>query len=226
MVTVSIVALVISGFSLPFTIWAARAAARQAREAQEQTGVQQEQVSAAREQTELQRDLARESRQSYVWADIQPDMQQGSLLQVVVGNSGPTVAKNIRVEFSPALSTIEGADDIQDIESVLSNGISSLAPNRIVRWTLGVAHEVLSVDRSQLRVVRVTAMGPWGELPAYEMEIDINQWREARDAPDGSLHYVRGELKDITKVMKGIDSTLKQQTREIVAIEREKESSN
>ena len=97
MTAISSVALVISAFALPFTIWAARAAARQAKAAHDQTEIQREQVAAAREQTQLQRDLAHEALQPYVWADIQPDMQQGTVLHVVVGNRLFTVERGALV---------------------------------------------------------------------------------------------------------------------------------
>ena len=45
MLAISIIALVVSGLTLPFTVWAAEA----------QTAIQQEQVTAAREQPQLQR---------------------------------------------------------------------------------------------------------------------------------------------------------------------------
>lgn len=89
MIVVSIIALAISAGSLLFTAWAARTAAKQAASAAAQTAVQMEQVAAAREQTQLQREIARDAAQPYVWADIQPDMQQGTAMQLVVGNSGP-----------------------------------------------------------------------------------------------------------------------------------------
>ncbi|WP_139204033.1 hypothetical protein [Rhodococcoides kroppenstedtii] len=209
MVAISIVALVISGFALPFTVWAARAAAKQAKSAQAQTAIQREQVAAAREQTQLQRELAREALQPYVWADIQPDMQQGSILQVVVGNSGPTVARNIRVLFDPPLPTgQQHSDKAEKVQSTLSNGLHSLTPNRVLRWTLGVGYDLLSSDESQLRSVRIDAEGPHGPLPTLEMGIDISEWRHARDAPDGSLHHVRGAIKDLTKAVISVDKSL------------------
>lgn len=104
MPTPSVLALIISIVSVLFTGWAAVATARQARSAREQTEIQREQVEAAREQTRLQRELSHEASQPYVWADIQPDMKQGTVLDLVIGNSGPTVATDIKVTFEPPLS--------------------------------------------------------------------------------------------------------------------------
>lgn len=218
MLAISIVALVISGCALPFTVWAARAAAKQAeaarlqaRAAEDQTALQREQVAAAREQTDLQRQLAQESSQPYVWADVQPDMQQGTVLHVVVGNSGPTVAQHIRVTFDPPLpASPQQAGRIDHVQEVLANGLRSLAPGRVLRWTLGAGYELLASEDAQVRTVRVEATGPYGALPATEVQIDISEWRQARDAPEGSLHHVRGAIKDLTKVVGSVERTLKQ----------------
>lgn len=209
MVAISIVALVISAFALPFTIWAARAAARQAKAAHDQTEIQREQVAAAREQTQLQRELAREALQPYVWADIQPDMQQGTLMQVVVGNNGPTVARNVRVTFDPPLPAGQRqSDKIESVQRVLASGLRSLAPKRVIQWTLGAGFDLLSSEEPQVRTVRVEGDGPHGPLPVLEVQIDISEWRQAKDAPDGSLHHVRGAIKDLTEAVGGVEKAM------------------
>lgn len=209
MLAIAILALVISGLALPFTVWAARAAAKQAKAAHDQTEIQREQVATAREQTLLQRELARQAAQPYVWADIQPDMQQGTVLQVVVGNSGPTMAQNVRVTFDPPLPASPGREEtVARVEQTLAAGLRSLAPGRVVRWMLGAAFEVMSDDKSKVRSVRIEAEGPAGPVPPIEMEIDVSEWRQSRDAPDGSLHHVRGAVKDLTKAVGKIDGTL------------------
>lgn len=209
MLAISIIALVISAFALPFTAWAARATAKQARAAREQTEIQREQVAAAREQTQLQLELAREALQPYVWADIQPDMQQGTILHVVVGNSGPTVARNVRVTFDPPLPAGEQqSDKVESVQRVLANGLRSLAPNRVIKWTLGAGYDLLATEEPKLHAVRIEGEGPHGPLPILELEIDISDWRQARDAPDGSLHHVRGAIKDLTKAVGSVNQTI------------------
>lgn len=209
MLTISIIALVVSVFSLPFTAWAARATARQAKTAREQTQIQRDQVEIAREQTQLQRALALEATQPYVWADIQPDVQQGTVLNLVVGNSGPTVATDVRITFDrPLPAPATRVASIQRIQETLANGLTSLAPGRVIRWSLGSSHDLMAEDASQFRSLRVEANGPHGPLPTLELGVDINEWRQSRDAPDGSLHHVRGAVEDLTKAVGGIDKTL------------------
>lgn len=162
------------------------------------------------EQTQLQRELAQGALQPYVWADIQPDMQQGTVIHVVVGNAGPTVARNVRVTFDPALPAGQQQSDmIEGVQRILAEGLRSLAPNRVIRWTLGAGYDLLSSDLPQMRKVRIHADGPHGPLPVLELEIDISEWRQARDAPDGSLHHVRGAIKDLTKAVVDVDRSLK-----------------
>lgn len=210
MLAIAIFALVISVLALPFTAWAAHAAARQAKAAHDQSEIQREQVAAARVQTRLQRELAREALQPYVWADIQPDMQQGTVMQVAVGNSGPTAARNVKVTFDPPLPAgKQQADKVESVQRTLAKGLRSLAPNRVLRWTLGAGFDLLSSDVPQVRTVRVEADGPHGPLPVLEIEIDISEWRQARDAPDGSLHHVRGAIKELTKAVGDVEKTMR-----------------
>lgn len=209
MLTITIIASVISGAALWFTGVAARATARQASASAAQTEIQRAQVAAAQEQTELQRQLAQDALQPYVWADIQPDMQQGSVLQLVVGNAGPTVAQNVTVAFEPALPASEGeVETLEKVQTQLARGLRSLAPNRTLRWPLGAAHELLAEDSPQVRTVRVDGRGPFGDLPTLTFEIDMSQWRQSRDAPDGSLHHVRGAIQDLTKAVTAVDESL------------------
>lgn len=58
---------------------------------------------AAEEQTKIQRQLRIDAAQPYVWVDIRSDDAQGTRLNLVMGNSGPTVAEKARVKVSPAL---------------------------------------------------------------------------------------------------------------------------
>jgi len=131
-------------------------------------------------------------------------------MQVAVGNSGPTVARNVKVTFDPPLPAgKQQADNVESVQRTLAKGLRSLAPNRVLRWTLGAGHDLLSSDAPQVRTVRVEADGPHGPVPVLEIEIDISEWRQARDAPDGSLHHVRGAIKDLTEAVGGVEETMR-----------------
>lgn len=63
-------------------------------------------ASAAEEQTKIQRQLRIDAAHPHVWADIRQDDAIGTLLNLVVGNSGPTVAEKVRVKVDPALPAV------------------------------------------------------------------------------------------------------------------------
>lgn len=197
-----LIALFISLGAMFFAGWAAYATWRQAKSVEAQTAIQKDQVEAAREQTRLQREIANGTTQPYVWADLQPDMKQGTVLDLVVGNSGPTVATNIRVTFDPALPvSSDWQGDIVKLQNTLANGLHSLAPHREIRWALGASPDLMAEDRPQLIQIRVTANGPHGRLPELVVPVDISQWRQSKDAPDGSLHHVRKSIQDLSKTV-------------------------
>lgn len=198
----SVVALGVAVVSSLFAGVSAAGTARQAKYVRDQTSVQADQVEAAREQTRLQREQAQAAAQPYVWADVQPDSQVGHLLQLVVSNSGPTVATNVRVTFHPALPAAPThADRVCDLQNVLATGLSSIAPQRSFRWTLGVSHQVFGDAPLRPLSIRVEADGPFGPLEPLEIPVDFNEWAHARDAPDGSLHHVRRAIEGLTKAV-------------------------
>ena len=100
---VSILSLMVAGFSL---IYARRSA------------------NASREQTKQQKQAAKDAAQPMLWVDIRGDDGQGQALVLLLGNSGPSIARNVKVTFDPAPpSTL----DIKPILEILKQGIASLA---------------------------------------------------------------------------------------------------
>jgi hypothetical protein len=147
---------------------------------------------AAEEQTKIQRQLRIDAAQPYVWADIRPDDSQGTLLNVVIGNSGPTVAEKVRVKVDPPLPSIEQMRArVQIAETILADGIESLPPGRVLQWPLGQAFNLVNVQGvPQSYKLTVTANGPFGAVPALTYIVDMGNWRESLDRPAGNLHQV------------------------------------
>jgi hypothetical protein len=88
------------------------------------------------------------------WADIRGDEGQGQALALLLGNSGPSIARNVRVLFDPAPPAT------LDILEILSQGISSLAPGRTMQWMLGAAHNAVDWGAQNRYRVRIDAEGP------------------------------------------------------------------
>lgn len=164
-------------------------------------------ANAARDQTRLQRELAQAAAQPYVWADVQPDHKQGTLLQVVVGNAGPTVATDVRVTFDPPLPVAEQfPGGVVAAQRRLDEGIRSLAPGRIIEWSAGRAFDVLKTDEARVHTITVTANGPYGPVTPLTFEVNLSDWRESRDAPAGTLHLVREAIQSLTREVAKINS--------------------
>jgi hypothetical protein len=122
-----------------------------------------------------------------------------TMLQLVVGNAGPTTARNVRILIDPPIpahpkyagATIAAQKRVRD-------GILSLAPGRTIRWSLGRGFDLLEDEGDETSYsLRVTGEGPYGALEPVEIEIRPRDWREARDAPDGNLHFVRKEIENL-----------------------------
>jgi hypothetical protein len=67
---------------------------------------------------------------------------------------------------------------------------------------------VIKEQEPQTYRVRIEADGPRGPLDPLEIEVDLTDWREARDAPDGSLHHVRGAIQNLTKAVDSVAKRL------------------
>lgn len=113
-VVVASVAAMAAVTALYFNWRSTRAAARAAR--------------AAEDQTEIQRQIRIDAAQPFVWVDIRPDASTGILLNLIVGNSGSTVATNVRVTADVALPRIEQlAERVAAAEKLLARGIFVVA---------------------------------------------------------------------------------------------------
>lgn len=147
---------------------------------------------AAKDQTRIQRQLRIDAAQPYVWVDLREDTKSGTSLLLVIGNSGPTIATNVRVNISSALPAEEGtAEMIRIVQRRLETGFQSLTPGREIRWHLGRGFNLLAKTGSHSYRFTINAEGPFGPLEPLVYTVDMDDWREMRDDPDGSLHLVR-----------------------------------
>jgi hypothetical protein len=163
-----------------------------------------EQSRSAKDQTELQRQLRVDAAQPYVWVDIRPDDQHAQLLLLVVGNSGPTVATNVKVTFAPDLeiprsSTAPNSSRGADARDLLRRGIASLPPGRVMHWVLGVAHQLIDDGYALPYTATVTADGPFGSLPPLSYTINVDDLRFTHAVPTGTLHGVTQALQSLNQ---------------------------
>ena len=155
---------------------------------------------AAEEQTRIQQQLRIDAAQPYVWVDIRPDDATGTLLNLVVGNSGPTVASNVRVKVEPPLPVIEQLRErVDTAQERLGDGLQSLAPGRSLVWPLGQGFNLLKDKGRQAYTFMITADGPFGPVPPLAYMVDMSDWRGLLDRPAGSLHQLTIAVKELTK---------------------------
>jgi hypothetical protein len=171
---VSILSLMVAGFSL---IYVRRSA------------------KASREQTKQQKQASKDAAQPMLWVDIRGDDGQGQALVLLLGNSGPSIARNVKGTFDPAPpSTL----DIKPILENLKQGIASLPPGRTMQWALGAPHNAVDWDANKPYLVRIEAEGPFGLIEPLEYVISIDDLQGSPAEPPGNRHAVAAELREMT----------------------------
>src|SRR5215203_4272348 len=182
---VSILSLMVAGFSL---IYVRRSA------------------KASREQTKRQKQASKDAAQPMLWVDIRGDDGQGHALVLLLGNSGPSIARNVKVILDPAPpSTL----DIKPILEILRQGIASLPPGRTMQWALGAAHNTGVWDAHKAYRIRIEAEGPFGAIDPVEYAITVDQLDGSSAASPGNLHAVAAELREMTKATKELNEIIR-----------------
>jgi hypothetical protein len=182
---VSILSLMVAGFSL---IYVRRSA------------------KASREQTKQQMQAAKDAAQPMLWVDVRGDDGQGQALVLLLGNSGPSVARNVKVIFDPAPPATV---DIKPVLQILKEGIASVPPGRTMQWALGAAPDAVDSDAHKACRVRIEAEGPVGLIEPLEYVISVDDVHDSRAAPPGNLHAVAVELHEMTKATKELNEIIR-----------------
>ena len=154
--------------------------------------------------------------QPYLWVDLRAREDGSGLMVFVLGNSGPTVATNVRVAFQPALSHVVPKDRVADanhIQDRLREGLSSIAPGRVFMWGLGATHDYFKDEGfdtapADSLEVTITGDGPHGPIPRLSYPIALEDLKHQALRPVGlglveaPLRAVGARLEEIIKIMK------------------------
>jgi hypothetical protein len=123
----------------------------------------------------------------------------GRLLNLVIGNSGPTIATNVRIRVDPPLPTIDQLKErAEAAQARLAEGISSLPPGRILSWPLGQGFNLLAGSDPQAHKFTVSADGPFGPVPPLIYIIDLSDLRGTLDRPS-ALHQLTMAVQDLAR---------------------------
>jgi hypothetical protein len=163
-------------------------------------------AKASREQTKQQQQAAKDAAQPMVWVDIRGDDGQGERLVLLLGNSAPSIARNVKVVFDPAPPS---RVDIKPILEILKQGIASLPPGRTMKWALSEAHDIGDWHPDNAYRVRIEAEGPFGAIEPLEYGISVDDLDGSPAEPPGNLHEVAAELREMTKATKEVNEIIR-----------------
>lgn len=167
----AVAAAMFSLIALPFTIRAAKAASVQ---------------------TELQSRVAAEARHPMLWADIRPDPDRSMVLCLMLGNSGPTTARDVKVVITPAVLPGVHSMRCEEAQADGAAGIASVGPGRTMLWSLGMAHELLSVpDQPEQFTLTVTGRASDGTSLVEQFSIRFRDFRFTSAVPSVGESFVQ-----------------------------------
>jgi hypothetical protein len=150
------------------------------------------QVNEMRRQTSLQRQIAEDAAQPYVWADVRIQQINGLVMEFVLGNSGHTVATEVVVSVDPPFPRTQEAEHkfVEAMHAALDAGISYLPPGREMTWSIGTSPLLVNREGPLVHHVRIQCKGPFGAVAANEYDIDFAGMRETVAVHSGSLRDV------------------------------------
>ncbi|MGW6526690.1 hypothetical protein [Streptomyces venezuelae] len=173
-----IVALLAAGF----TFWQARTAADSARQASRQAQAAEDQVRIARDQLQqaervhreqlaLAERVHREQSEPYVVVDIGPAQSGSSLLVLSIHNTGPTMARDVRIQVTPALESTH-ASLTPRLTTAVSRTIPMLPPNRRLVYAFDT-HQRWDTNLPMRYDFTVDAHGPQGPVEQLTYTVDL-----------------------------------------------------
>jgi hypothetical protein len=170
-------------------------------------------VRASREQMRQHWQAVRDAGQPVLWVDICRDEGRGEALVLLLGNSGPSVARNVQVVFDPAPPSML---DIAPVLEILRQGVASLPPGRTMRWVLGVPQHAADWDGLKVSRVRIVAEGPFGAVEPVEYVLGVDDVAGSAVGPPGSLHEVAVELREMVTATKELNEIIRSASLESV----------
>lgn len=149
----------------------------QARHAKTQTQAAVDQAAVARQQLEQAEKAQREQNEPYVIVDIQTDGPGSGLLVVIIENTGPTVARDVRIAVDPPLVSASGDNLTERLQAGLSRAIPMLPPGRRLKYAFDVSSRRFASELPTAFRFTVEAKGPFGDVEPMEYLVDISSWR-------------------------------------------------
>jgi hypothetical protein len=180
-----VVALGAAGIS----VWQARTASKSAKHSDRQAQAAEEQVRIAREQRQqaerlhgdqlaLAQRVHREQNEPYVVVDLAADQPGTGLLALIIHNSGPTMARDVRIRFTPELES-SLPQLTSRLQNALSRPISMLPPGRRLVYPFDTHQRWEAGNLPMEFDVTVDATGPVGPVEQLTYKIDLRVLAES-----------------------------------------------
>ncbi|MGX5397142.1 hypothetical protein ACWLMY_35435 [Streptomyces anulatus] len=154
---------------------------------------------AARSQLELQERIHREQNEPYVIVDIQPDPYRAMLL--VIENTGPTVARDVRVSCEPPLESgwapEPGQPDLtQVLREVLGRPIPLVPPRRRLTFLFDDETRFQNSTLPRRYTFTVSANGPAGQMETAQYTVDLEavRWALIAERPTQKVENKLAEI--------------------------------
>ncbi len=142
-----------------------------------------------------------EQARPFVVVDIQPSAVGGNILNLVIENVGRTLARDVKIRFSPALKTARPDYDLNNT-ALIREGIPTLPPARRIEVLFDVSHERLENDlpkRYEATVSFKDARGRPQEALSYV--IDVSYLYGALTVDEYGPHHTAKALRGIEKTL-------------------------
>lgn len=133
----------------------------------------------------------------FVIVDIQPSQVWSNILNLVIENTGTTLARNVVIDFEPPLKTTINNYDIAS-SLLMTNGIPSLPPGRKLSALFDLSHDRLKAGlplRFQARVSLDDARGRPQETLEYVIDLEFLYGLE--QITEYGMHHVAEALREI-----------------------------
>ncbi|MER7500524.1 hypothetical protein AB0L05_12125 [Nonomuraea pusilla] len=142
-------------------------------------------------------------------------------LNLVVENVGPTVARNVRITFDPAIETSMDGDDGEGLADALifTQGIPHLPPGRKIEVLFDIGWQFFKKDLPRQYTVTVEADGPYGAVEPLTYLIDLEIYRKLRHLTIKTLHQQVQEMEKLRKAVEKVVAELARPRREAEAAE-------
>ncbi|MFD7565801.1 hypothetical protein ACFV7O_21660 [Streptomyces tendae] len=156
------------------------------------------QMKAAIRANELTEKAQREQAEPYVIADIRERVPGSQLLCFVIENSGPTMARDVRLAINPPLQSTQGDEATAKLNRAVTRNIPVLPPGRQLMFLMDVGHALFASDLPRQYTVVVNSSGPFGPVEPLTYNIDLDVLKHSllnRESLEWSTHVMADEAK-------------------------------